>query len=469
MQGDIKKRTGRPVTIRLEDDLPVDSFVVEYCLKEFQRAGHRFRLLDEYFHNENHIKNRVVADPLKPNNKIPHNFAKYISRIATAYFIGDGVRYGIDGPEYKAALDDILDDNITPVKHFEEALSMSQLGRSFELLYINERGKLKTKAFAGDEICPVFSQGVGGFLAMALRPYEVRDIKTGKVTEYCDVYTGQLVYVFQKKQGGKWRELERFSHNFSDVPVIVRQNNICATGDYEDVIPQIDGYDRAQSDTANDLDYFTNAYLALEGVSDLTAEDEDGNELSASESAKVMKEERMLYFPTGGKGYFITKPAGDDSAESHKNRLYKDIFFISQVPNLTDENFAGNISGVAQKLKLFGVDELTKEKQQYFTSSEKKKIRLITEYINTLKSTRYDWRTVEITYDRVAITNLLEIAQIINYLQDILSDETLIGLFPGVDAAEELRRKLEEIAQRENKSMPDGDDDFPSLEREGVF
>lgn len=452
MKGDIKKRTDRPLTIKLVDDVPVDSFVVDYCLKEFNRSKSRFQTLEKYYYNENAILSRTLADPLKPNNKVPHNFAKYISRIATAYFIGDGIRYDVADPGYKAALDEILDSNMTPVKHFEEATYMSRLGRSFELLYINEDGKLKTQAFGGDEVCPVFSQGVGGFLVMALRPYNEIDIKTNRATSYCDVYTKSLVVRFSRRPGGKWQEIERFSHNFSDVPVIVRQNNICATGDYEDIIPQIDGYDRAQSDSANDLDYFTNAYLALEGVSDLMAEDEDGNEMSASESAKVMKEERMLYFPPGGKGYFITKPAGDDAAESHKNRLYKDIFFISQVPNLTDENFSGNITGVAQKLKLFGLDELTKEKQQYFTSSEKKKIRLVTEYINTLKSTRYDWRQVSLTYDRVAITNLLEIAQIMNYLRDILSDETLLSLYPGLDAAEELKRKLKEIEERENAS-----------------
>jgi SPP1 family phage portal protein len=459
VQGDIKKRTGRPLTVKLDDDVPVDRFVLEYCLKEFNAGKARFKILDEYFHGENSIKSRTVQDPLKPNNKLAHNFSKYISRIATAYFMGDGVRYTVEDPAYKKELDAILDANLTPVKHFEEAIYMSRLGRSYELLYINEESKLKTQAFGGDAICPVFGGGIGRYLAMALRPYKIKDIKTGRVMHCCDVLTKSEVVVFEKRPGGAWNETRRFPHNFSDVPVIVRQNNISATGDYEDVIPQIDGYDRAQSDTANDLDYFTNAYLALEGISDLTATDEDGNELSASESAKIMKEERLLYFPAGSKGYYITKPAGDDTAESHKTRLYKDIFFLSQVPNLTDENFSGNITGVAQKFKLFGLDELTKEKQQYFTSSEMKKIRLITEYINALKSTKYDWRTVQITYDRTAITNLLETAEIMNYLRDILSDETLLGLFPGLDTAEELKRKEKERQDQENLTPPPDDDE----------
>lgn len=455
MIGDIKKRTGRALQVKLTDEIPVTPALVEYCLSEFYGASSRFKVLDDYFHGDNIIKSRTTADPLKPNNHIPHNFSRYISRIATAYFLGGGVRYAVPDPQYKAELDGIFEDNQNAVKLFEEAIIMSKLGVSYELLYINESGKLKTQVFSGDELLPVFGQGVGRFLVLALRPYEETELLSKRVTSYCDVYTAREIIRFQKLAGKHWQEIERFSHNFSDVPVIVRKNNSDAMSDFEDVIPQIDGYDRAQSDTANDLDYFTNAYMALEGVTSIQAEDEEGNELSPQESARAMKEERLLYFPQGAKGYFITKPAGDNTAESHKDRLYKDIFFLSQVPNLTDESFAGNVSGVAQRFKLFGLEELTSEKEQYFISSEHKKLRLITEHINTLKSTAYDWRTVELTFDRAAITNTLEIAQVVNYMRDILSEETLIAQFPGVDVKEELERKAKELAVRENLTQPD--------------
>ncbi len=372
--------------------------------------------------------------------------------------MGYGVKYEVDSPDeaykaaYKQALDDILDSNMTKIKHFEEAKEMSKRGISYELLFIDPSGRLRTQYYQADEMIPVFSQTPANFLTMVLRPYTLTSIDgRSNDVEYVDVYTRLYVYNFVRRRGGQWQLHEKFSHNFSDVPVIIRMNNAELKGDYEDVIPQIDTYDKAVSDTSNNLDYFSDAYLVFEGIDDLDATDEDGNELSASDSAKVMKENRTIFAPTGCKPGFITKDADDTAAENHKNRTFKDIFFLSQVPNLTDEEFAGNLSGVAIKYKLFGLEELSIEKETYFRSSETKKVRLITEYINALKNTKYDWRDVKLSFDRSAVANTYEAAQTINLLRDILSDRTLIGMYPEIDNPdEELKQRQKEQAAAEN-------------------
>lgn len=460
MIGDIKNRVPRPVKISLQDDMEPSPTVLDYCLNQWNKNKQRFSLLENYFHNNTAIQNRASADPDKPNNKISHAFAKYITKIATAYFMGYGIRYEVKNDKYLKELTSILDGNMTKIKHFEEAKEMSKQGISFELLFINPQSKLKTQFYAADEMIPIYSQTPGNFLTMVLRPYSVKSIEKESITEdFVDVYTKQFIYIFRRKQGGQpgqWEQLEQFSHNFSDVPVIVRYNNAECKSDYEDVIPQIDGYDKAQSDTSNDLDYFTDAYMALEGASDIIAEDDQGEELNREESVKVMKRERMLFFPEGGKGYFITKDTNDVAPENQKNRLFKDIFFLAQVPNLTDEDFAGNLSGVAIKYKIFGLEELCIEKETYFTSSELKKIRFVTEYINMCKNTNYDWRTVTLKFDRSAVANDYEIAQIMNMLRDILSDETLIGMYPNIkNAANELEKRVQEQQNSENTSLPD--------------
>lgn len=458
MNGDIKNRVSSPERIKLADDISVTPEVIDYCLKKFRRHQRRLSTLEKYYQNETAIQGRVMEDPEKPNNKISHSFGKYITKIATAYFMGYGVKYEVDSPDeayktaYKQALDDILDSNMTKIKHFEEAKEMSKRGISYELLFINPEGKLKTQYYQADEMIPVFSQTPENFLTMVLRPYTLTSIDgRSNDVEYVDVYTRLYVYNFVRRRGGQWQLQEKFSHNFSDVPVIIRMNNAELKGDYEDVIPQIDTYDKAVSDTSNNLDYFSDAYLVFEGIDDLNAEDDDGNELSASDSAKVMKENRTIFAPTGCKPGFITKDADDTAAENHKNRTFKDIFFLSQVPNLTDEEFAGNLSGVAIKYKLFGLEELSIEKETYFRSSETKKVRLITEYINDLKNTKYDWRDVKLSFDRSAVANTYEAAQTINLLRDILSDRTLIGMYPEIDNPdEELKQRQKEQAAAEN-------------------
>lgn len=456
MIGDVKNRLARPEKLRLSESEETRPELIDYCLKHARRQEARHRALDNYYHNKTAIQSRVLPDPDKPNNRVSHAVAKYITKIATAYFMGQGIRYETEDGAYKAALDDILDANATKIRHFEEAVEMSKQGVSYELLYTDPDGRLRTQSFAADEIIPVFGDGVGGFLFMALRPYRYASLREGIPTEYVDIYTRRTVETWQRAAGGSWKLRERFSHNFSDVPVIVRMNNADLKGDYEDIIPQIDAYDKAQSDTLNDLDYFTDAYLVMEGVDELVTENEKGEEVTGHQAAKALKQDRMINMPEGGKAYFITKESNDATAENYKNRVYRDMFTLALVPNLTDEEFAGNLSGVAIKYKLFGLEELSAEKETYFTSSELKKVRLITEYLNALHSTHYDWRSVNLKFDRSAIANTLEIAQIMNMLRDVLSDETLIGLFPEVEnAAAELERRSQEQDARENRETPE--------------
>ncbi|MDL2217392.1 phage portal protein [Christensenellaceae bacterium OttesenSCG-928-M15] len=463
MNGDIRPALERPVTISLPEDVQIGPKLIEYCTTKYVPELRRYRRLISYYMTENAIAKRQMDDPTKPNNKIAHAFARYISRIATAYFMGTGVKIECDDEPYLKALRNIYSSNMAEVKFYEEAKGMSQVGRSYELLYINSDGELKTAAIEAENMIPIYGQSTGSYLTAAIRRYTTVELigTRPRNTEHADVYTATEVFTFERRQGrgSKWKFVDQWKHTFSDVPVIVRWNNTEQKGDYEDVITLIDAYDRAQSDTMNDLDYFTDAYLAISGAEDIvTDEDEETDEpADAAKSIRTMKQERLLLFPEGGDAKFVVKNIDDTSTENFKNRTYQDIFFTAMVPNLTDESFAGNLSGIAMKYKLFGIEELAAEKEKYFTSSEKKKIRLITEYINARYGTAYDWRTVELSFDRSNIANLLEISQIINNLRGLLSDKTLIGMWPEIDnALKEWEHRLWEKAQEENDDLPPG-------------
>lgn len=467
MQGDVKNRLGRPVRLTVAEGTEITAEVIEWFLNANKRNLDRYRLLENYYHNETGIQRRRLDDPDKPNNRISHAFAKYITKVSTAFFMGRGIRIEAEPPAYKEALDDAGDTMMAQIRHFEEAKEMGRCGVSFEWLYFDSLGQPRSKNYGAGEMIPVFSQSRDRYLAFVLHPYRIQYIAQSKPDEeFVDVIEPELLSLWKKPRGGRWELQERFSHGWSDVPVLIRQNNAELKGDFEDVIPQIDSYDKAQSDTQNDIDYFSDAYLALTGVSELAAEDENGDELSPGAAAKAMKQNRMLYLPEGCKAEFITKQADDAVTEHHKDRLRNDIFFLSQVPNLTDESFAGNLSGVAIKYKLFGLEELVMEKEAYFTSSELKKVRLLTDYLNIRNGTNWDWKDVKLRFDRSAVANTLETAQIINYLRDVLSDKTLVGMWPEVeDAAGELAQKQMEQERLENlggfggqeKTPPDGE------------
>lgn len=450
------------IEMRLPADTPVNSELIAYCLRTYEPEQKRFRHLHRYLVADNVIKQRVMSDPELPNNKLSHNFARYISNIATAYFMGRGCKYEVDDPAFKQRLDELLEDNFADTRSFEEAKEMSVMGIAYELLYIDPDGDLKTHRFRANTVIPVYSDSIGQFLLMALVGY-VKQRIDGTKTFYVDVYTKTEVITFQNgNQGGAWTEISRRVHLIGDVPVLIRRNNEDCKADFEDIIPLIDAYDRAQSDTLNDLDYFTDAYLAVFGVEEIEEEKEDldeaGKVVVRQQAAKGMKQRRTLFFPQGGDAKFLIKAIDDAATEHFKERIYKDIFFLSQVPNLTDESFSGNLSGVAIKYKLFGLEELAQEKEKYWKSAERKKLKLLTEHINTRYGTNYDWRDVKISFDRSQIANLTEIAQNMNNLRELLSQQTIIEMWPDVEnAAEELKQLAAEKEATENTGGGDGE------------
>ena len=67
--------------------------------------------------------------------------------------------------------------------------------------------------------------------------------------------------------GGEWMLDEQIAHFYGDVPVIEVINNNDRTGDFEKVMTLIDAYNNLESDSMNDFDYFSDAYLFLKGAS----------------------------------------------------------------------------------------------------------------------------------------------------------------------------------------------------------
>lgn len=448
-----------PVSIELPDDTQPSSKLIEYCLNRSANEFRRLNRLRRYYLTDNDIRRAMLGNPDFPYLRIAHAFPRYISKIATAFFMGKGLRYQTKDDVFQSYLDEIRNDTYADTQNYEAAKEMSISGVAYELQYLNPEGRYKSKVLKANEVIPIFSAGIDHFLHMAVRFYAANSLD-GSAVRWAEVYTNSEVVTYCLTGGG-WRETQRRNHLLGSVPVILRRNNEERKGDFEDVIPQIDAYDRAQSDTMNDLDYFSDAYLKMTGVDEMVEEvpeEENGARILKQRDSKCMKYKRMLCFPEGGDAEFLQKDTNDTATENFKSRLYRDIFFLSQVPNLTDESFAGNLSGIAMKYKLYGLSELSEEKEKYWISAERKKIQMMTQYINLRHLSNYDWHDVEISFDRSAFANSLEISQEMNNLRELLSKRTIIGLYPGIaDPDEELQQmRKEQAAEGSGVEPPEG-------------
>ena len=432
-----------------------DPVILTKLVKKFKaKERRRFNKAQRYYEVKNDIYARKMSD-LKENNKIAHGFARYITNMATAYFIGKPVRYSVDDEAYQKALDDVLNKNYINMLNFEVSKEASKKGIGFLLIYINEEGKLKIKKCDAEEIIPVFSTSLGEYLECAVRLSEEYDIDGKFLKEGADIYDKERIYHYERtNRAADFEFVSDEPHLLSDVPAIVIKNNEEMIGDYEPQYSIIDGYDKGQSNTGNDVDYFADSYLALVGagggLESIGSEepDEDGNR-----AAKNLKEHKLLFLDEGGQAFFIEKNPNDTATENYKNRIFKDLFFLSQVPALTDENFSGNLTGVAIRYKLTGLEELAIMKENNFQAAQHKMIKLITDYLNTIQNKEYDPEQVTQKYTRNFIDNESEIISNVTQLENVVSKETQLNMLPQtiVDNAQEELDRMEAERIREEK------------------
>lgn len=139
------------------------------------------------------------------------------------------------------------------------------------------------------------------------------------------------------------------------MPIIEYENNKFRQGDFEDVLALIDMYDGAQSDLANYSQDLNDAMLKIIGNLDLDVED-----------AKEMKKNNIIFLKTEpnadgrestANADYIYKQYDVQGSESYKTRIANDIHLFTATPNLSDENFAGNMSGEVMKYKLFLMEQ----------------------------------------------------------------------------------------------------------------
>ena len=171
------------------------------------------------------------------------------------------------------------------------------------------------------------------------------------------------------------------AHYFGAVPIIEYLNNKEGQGDFEQQIPLIDAYNKLMSDRVNDKEQFIDAILVIYGS--LLGDDKE----ETKKAAKELREDKLLELPEDAKAEYLSRQMEEEGVEILRKALKEDIYTFSHVPNLSDENFVGNASGVAMEYKLLGLEMLTKIKERNYKKGIAKES--AGACINTLQPERY--------------------------------------------------------------------------------
>ena len=395
----------------------------------------KYQKLERYYVGDHDILHSERTDKTGGDNRIVNNMARYITDTATGYFLGQPVVYSSENEEYLQTIQDIFDYNDEQDHNTELGKQCSIKGDCFEMVYLDEDGRIRLGLVFPENLI-LFYETESEFTSPLAAIRMVRGMdKNGNILLRVEFWTWTRVIYLQSFNGGVLEVTGWKEHYWNDVPFCEYVNNRERIGDFEGVLSEIDAYNRVQSNTANYFQYNDDAILKVTRLGDVDSKD-----------IAQMKRERAVILEDGGDVGWILKTVDDTALENYKNRLREDIHLGANVPNMTDEAFGGNLSGVAVSYKLWGLEQICAIKERKFKRALQRRIELIT-HVLTLLGHNYDYRDLDMQFRRNKPQNILEQSQIIGNLSSMLPKETLLQLLPFVDNPKEELEKLEEEKQ----------------------
>lgn len=437
-----------------ETGLPTSEMLKSVITEHFAQLPRLERLRDYYLAN-NDIMHRVRSAGL-PNNRLAFPFARYITSVATGYLIGKPVDYSADDKD--SALMELITDVYRrasmPAMDAENARNASIYGRGIEYVYVREQDVMPRvsvldprSAFVvydeSYELEPLF----GVYISR-------RTGADGTVIGYrATVATATMIaqYNAGDRTMSDLSPVDAVEHYFGGVPMVEYWNDENERGDFEWIIPLIDGYDKLLSDRVNDKERFVDALLVLIGCT--MEEDEKGRT-----PARQLREDKMLSLPDSGSDVkYLAAQMDENGAEILRQALVEDIHKLSMVPNLSDKEFSANASGVAMRYKLWGLEQLIGVKQQWFTEGLRHRLKLFVNFLSVKGAPTLDVADVQIQFTRAVPVNKLEIAQYVQAADAagaMSTDEKVNALHEGDDWSD--AQKAEEAAKiSDAKAVPD--------------
>lgn len=395
----------------------------------------RLNKLHSYYRGEHKIAERKFTDASKPNNKLTNTFANYIVDTSCGYFMGVPIETSTSDEDLQNELSMLNILNDEQAENMKLANLASIFGRAVEQLWLDNEANMHFTAMSPVGKIPIYSTAISHDLLYMISYYDYKDIVSGETTRYVDVYDRAYVKHYVKDTNGL-RLVDTDRHMWGDVPFVVFENNEELIGDFETVISLIDAYDALESNSINDSDYFSDCYLLLKGM--------DGTQ---EEDVTAMKSNRVLLLPEGGDANWLIKSSQSESEEAMKTRLAEDIARFSMTPNLSDESFAGNLTGVAIRYKLFGLESKTAKKEKTFKRGLQRRMTLLCNMFHVLGKT-YDPLSVNFKFARNIPQNVLEKADVITKVGHLYSEQTQREYMP-IECNEELElQRLEEDRER---------------------
>lgn len=416
--------------------------VLKYCIDQHQKELERLQKLSDYYDGKHDVLERKLDNENTKNNKVMVNHAKYVTDMNVGFLVGNPISYS-SGKDKN--IDPVLEayEEMDVVSHDTELeKDLSVFGIALELIYLRKvpgkENETETRIKVVDPrgIFLVTDDTIEKNPLFAVHYYKKYDLD-GKLTGWLlNVYTPKNI-IMQKAKDLDLKEMTLVKAKpqyFGGVQVIEYRNNEEKQGDFEQAITLVDAYNVLQSDRISDKEAFIDALLIIYGFT-LEGSVKDG----------------LIEAPgkgeDGADAEWLTKTFDESQVQLLSKSIEDNIHKVTYVPNMNDENFAGNISGEAMKYKLFGLLQLMSIKSRYMTKGLRQRLQLMANVLN-VKGGNVDVSGAKIKIKSNLPINTSDIIDQIVKATDILSLETLLSWLPDIDdPGEEIKKLIEQKKQ----------------------
>ena len=396
----------------------------------------------EYYDGKNAIVKQGAVSG-RPNYSINVNMAKYIIDVATAYAFGIPLTYTTKNENVKNILGKIqyVNKNCNAAEvDFEQGGDMATYGVSYQLILATEgngpiENRIKFKHLSPLQTFFVTDNTILKNKLCAVYFYNYVENKQIKTKVY--VYDKEYLYIFN----GYTQNLSlegRKPHNMGYIPIIQSLNNDDAFSDIQCVTDLLDSLSLTVSNNTDDLQSIANAILAVSGA---TLTDKVIQEINKTKTANL---------PIDAKMEWVIKQINKDATQAHIDNLLKFLFQISQVPDLTDDAFGGNQSGVAMQYKLWGLDQLWITKTTKYKKAVIQRLKIILHMLQyQIKNDVQLLDDISIIFSKNLPKDNSAEYQMVQALKGVVSDKTLLS---NISIVEDVDKELEELDKQAEKT-----------------
>lgn len=369
------------------------------------------------------IMQRIYEDSTKPNNKIVKNYCKTIVENFRGYICGIPITYApTDSDKDIWPLIDVLKANDYQNSDSEWLKNALIYGFAPQLCYINERQEKRFKNISPEQVIPIYAADLDEELLYVVYYYPIInwDSDQWEARYSVNVYDATSITHFTCDSSftNLIPSAEIELHYFDEVPFSIFYLTDDGESIFKCIIGLQDAYNKMLSDSVNDWEAFVDAYLILTNVN---ADEED---------IAAMKANRVLVLDDDATAAYLTKPTSDTKVDRLLDEINTAIHTIANSPDFSSEEFGSGVSsGIALQFKLVGFNNIAANIETQFRKAIQQRIKLLNNVFTLVDMEAFD---IEVTFTHNLPQNVADVAETINKLRGLVSDETLIAQIPFV-------------------------------------